>query len=801
MIQDLRHAFRMLLKNPGFMLIAMLTLATGIGANSAIFSVVNGVLLRPLPYPEPDRIVRLWEQTTVGSRAAVSNPNFLDWRTRSTSFDALAAYAGGRDTVLGGREPVFADVCLVSDGFFRVFGIEPAVGRGFVTEELRVGGVPAVVVSFAFWEQVLGSQRDLTSLRLQVADFPVRVAGVMPPGFAYPADADVWAPKELIEDGSTRTGHNLAVVGRIRAGVALAQADAEMDAIAAQLQTEHAGANDARSITLLPLHESLVGGSRRLLVLLLAAVGFVLLIACVNIASTLLARGEERRKELAIRAALGASRGRLVRQLLAESLLLSLGGAIGGLLISAWLVRALLALNPTAVPMPEAIGVDRWVMAFTVLLAAVTPLVFGLVPALQISRTHLRDALAEGGRASTSPFRRSVRSTLIAAEVALALLLLIGSALLIRSFWNLVTVDAGFDGSGILTAELSLPGGRYPDERRSSAFYRDLLPSLRALPGVRAAGAITSFPLSGSDSGGGFYFEGAASPRQDGRFAGYRVVTGDYFAAMGIPLLSGRPIRDSDTAAGEIVAVVNQDFVARYLNGAQPLGKRFRFFGMDSLDEPFMTIVGVVGDVKHASLAGESSPEVYVSHLQRPRRTRGSMTIAIRPIEASLSLSLAPAVRQAIRATDPDVPVEFSTFAQRLGRSVADRRFTMMVLASFAGVAVLLAAIGIYGILAYSVAQRTQEIGIRMALGAAPWSVVGLMLQGALGAVSVGLAIGLAGAALVTRVLSAFLFGVRPVDPVAFSAAAALLAVIALVAAYVPARRATRIDPLTALRV
>jgi putative ABC transport system permease protein len=796
----MNHSLRTFLKDPAFTLIAVITLAIGIGANTAIFTVVNGVLLRPLPYPDADRIVALWEQTEIAPRVAVSVPNFLDWRESATTFEALAAYQGGRETVVGGKEPVFADLYLVTNGYFRVFGIDPAIGRTFAAEEMKPGGTPAAVVSRAFWENTLGRQADLTAINLNVAGFPVRVVGVMPPGFAFPADADVWVPQELLPEDSGRTGHNLAVVGRVRPGVTVAQADAEMDAIATRLMSEHAGDNDARSVTVRTLHDAMTGDSRQLLEILLASVGLVLLIACVNVASTLLARGEERRKELAIRSALGASRSRLVRQLLIENVLLASAGAIAGLLLAAWLVRVLLALNPAVLPRPDAIGIDVRVMLFTLVLALVTPLVFGLVPSLQISRTELRDVIDEGGRGSASPFRGRIRSALITAEVAVALLLLVGSALLIKSFWNVINVDTGFNASGVITAEMVLPGNKYPDETRTAGFYQRALPAVRALPGVAAAGAINAFPLTGSDMGGGFYFENDADPRASTRAAGYRVVTDGYFAAMGVPLIKGRGIGDSDVAGKDIVAVVNQDFVNQYLPNEDPLGKQFRYFGMDSMNDPLMTIVGVVGNVRHRSLVRKSAPEVYVSYLQRPSRTRGTMTIAVRPASAALAAGIPGTLRQTIHTLELDAPVELSTFEQRLGSSVADRRFTMLVLGAFAGISLLLAAIGIYGILAYSVAQRTQEIGIRMALGAAPGSVIGLVLRGALTSVVVGILLGVAGAFGATRVLSRFLFGVEPVDGASFGAAILLLALVAWVAGYIPARRATRVDPLIALR-
>jgi predicted permease len=589
---ELRHALRMLAKRPAFTLVAVLTLAVGIGANTAIFSVVNGVLLRPLPYPEPDRIVRLYEQTSRFPRVSVSYPNFCDWHDRLTTFRAVAGYEGGSTTVLGGAEPVFADVYAVTKDFFGVFGITPAMGRTFTADEMQPGGTPAIVVSHAFWERTLHSTPDLSALHLRVEGISARVVGVMPAGFVYPARADVWFPMELTPDESGRTGHNLEVVARLKDPKD--RAVAQLAVVAAQLQSEHAGDNDAQAITMVPLQEALTGGSRNTLFLLLGAVGLVLLIACANVASTMFARGEERRVELAIRAALGAGRGRLLRQLLVESLVLAGFGAASGLLLAGWLVRAFLALTSTPIPRREAIGMDGSVFAFTLGLALLTPLLFGILPALQASRPDLRGTIAEGGRGSLSTVRARTRSVLVALEVAVALVLLVGSALLIRSFWNVLSVDTGFDGRGVITMETSVPGTKYPDGDRTAGFYRQLIERVGAVPGVETAGAINAFPLTASDIGGGFYFEGDPNPKHNVRSAGYRVVTPDYFTTLRIPLLKGRLLNEGDRPGNEIAVVVNQDFVRRYSADADPIGRRFKFFGMDSMNDPMMTIVGVI---------------------------------------------------------------------------------------------------------------------------------------------------------------------------------------------------------------
>jgi putative ABC transport system permease protein len=794
MIQDLRHAIRMLVKNPTFTALAVLTLAIGIGANAAIFSIVNGVLLRALPYPEPDRIARLWEHTEASPRVSVSWPNFLDWREQSRSFEALAAYAGGQEAVLGGREAVFADVFVVTQDFFAVFGVVPALGRAFAPEEARPGGVPAVVVAHSFWEQTLGAPMDLSALTLAIEGISWRVVGVMPPGFAYPSGAEVWLPKEVLPDTSGRTGHNLAVVARLARGVSIAAAEAEMDGIAARLQLAYPGDNDARGVTVMRLHDALVDGSRQALVTLLGAVGLVLLIACVNVANAQLARGEERRKELAIRAALGARRSRLVRQLVTENIILALAGAAGGLLLAAWLIRALRALSPSGVPAGAPIGLDGQVLLFVLALSLLTPLIFGLFPSFQVSRTELREAIAEGGRCVASVPRRRTQATLIAAEISLALVLLVSATLLMRSFSRIVAVDPGFDASSVVTATISLPALNYPDPARTADFNAALLRQIRSIPGVRSAGAVNQMPLGGRDFGGGLQVEG----RGEGAYAGYRVATAGFIEAMGIPLLQGRALTEDDRAGRDPVAVVSRSFAEQYLAGRDPIGARFKYAGMDPVN-PWFTVVGVVADVRYRSLESAPGPQVYVASLQQPYRTR-HITIAIRAERTDLQDATAAAAYRIIRDLDRDIPVEFSTVDRLVGASLADRRFLLIVLAAFAAVAMLLAAVGVYGLLSYSVATRTQEIGIRMALGAGPGSVVGLMLRAALRSVAAGMVLGTAGAVFAARALRSFLFGVEPLDPVGFTAAVLLLGAVACLAGYLPARRATRADPLLALR-
>jgi predicted permease len=798
---DVGHALRVLARRPAFSLVAVLTLAAGIGASTAIFSVVNGTLLRPLPFPDAHRIVRLSEQTKSGARINVSHPNFLDWRARARSFEALAEYGGGTETVLGGREAVFADAYAVSDGFFRVFGMTPAIGRTFVAEEMREGGVPAVVAGHRFWQSTLGGQRDLSRLRVIVGGIAARVVGVMPEGIEYPAGADLWIAKELMPDTSGRTAHNYEVAGRLNRGVTLAQAAAEMNAIAAQLKREYGSGENAEAVATATLRDALTSGSKDTLLLLLGSVGLVLLIACANVATAMLATGEERRAELALRAALGAARWRLARQLLVESFAIAAAAAAVGLLMAGWLVRALLSIDAAGLPRGAGVAIDVRVLIFAVALAMLTPLLFGLVPSLRASRADLRGALADGGRAGAAPARSRVRALLVGSEVAVALVLLVAAGLLIRSFVNVMSVDPGFDPGGAITASTSVPRTKYPDAERSARFYSELMDRLRRLAGVAAAGAVTQAPLTGRDHGGGLVIEGIAPPPDpdDRPSAGYRIATPGYLEAAGLRLVQGRTLADGDRPGAAPAAVVNQAFVRQYLGRTNPIGVRFRFNGMDAVN-PTFTIVGVVGDVHHRSLVRAVAPEVFVSVYQQPFRARNTMFVVVRPANPSQQAMVAAAVRDAVRALDPDVPMELSSLEAFIRASVASRRFLLTVLGAFAAIALLLAATGIYSVLSQSVAQRTQEIGIRMALGADARRVVALMLSGAMRPVAAGILAGALAALAGAGVLQSFLFGVGPLDPIAFAAAAALLAAVALLAAYVPARRATRVDPLGALR-
>jgi putative ABC transport system permease protein len=807
MITELRHAFRALFRRPAFTVVAIATLVLGIGANSAIFSIIDGVLLRPLPYHEPARLVTLNERNSRGGSSRVSHPNFIDWRQRATSVEAMAAYACDTATVLGGREPRFAKVCAVSEDFFRVFGVPAIDGRTFTAEETRRHAEAAVVVSERFWRAWLAADRDLPSLSLALAGHSAHVVGVMPETFTFPGGIDVWIPAELDPDEGGRTSHNWSVVARLKRDVGLAAAAAEMQAIGLQLKRQYGNDENAIGVITTPLQDALVPPpSRNALFLLLGTVGLVLLIACANVAATLLARGEERRTEMAVRAALGAGRGRLVRQLLVESSLLGVLGGAGGLLLAAWLVRILRSLDGLALPRHETVGLDGAVLAFTLVLSLLTPLVFGLLPSLQASRADLREALAEGGRGA-APARPWVRTALVVGEVATALVLLVGSALLVRSFVRVTSVDPGFDPAGVVTADMAVPLTSYAEPAHAAQFYTSLVERVRAIPGVAAAGAATDLPLGKFDPDGALVFEGhpdegAVADRHYDGFkysAGYKVVTPGYFEALHMHLRQGRLLQDGDAPGQPAVAVVSDMFVRQFLPHANPIGVRFKYAGMDPVN-PVMTIVGVVDDVHFESLTRPPAPQVYVPMLQAPYRARYTVSVVARAADEDREGQVASALRDSVRRDDPDVPVEISSLAAAVSESVADRRLLLSLVAAFAALALVLAATGIYSILSQAVVQRTAEIGIRMALGADSARVVRLMLRYALTSVATGASIGVAAAVASMRVLQSFLFEVRPLDPVAFAAALAVLAAVALLAAYIPARRATRVDPLRALR-
>jgi len=789
--RDVRVSWRSLRRDPVFAIVALVTLAVGIGATTAIFTVVNAVLLRPLPYPAPDRMVAIWQVTRASDRASVSIPNFRDWQADARTFAAMATFRGGPTTVLGGAEPTRADAYIVSGDFFRVLGATPVVGRTFLPDDSRPGSAPVAVVSAGFWRRMLGGG-DLAGRRVELGGRVFDVIGVMADDGVFPERADVWIPRELYDGDEGRDGLNERVIARLGPGSTVSRAQLEMSTIAARLRRDHPQDNPAFDVRVVDLQRDLVGDVRDYLRMLLGAVMFVLLVAAVNLASASLARGTARGREMAIRLALGSGRRRLVRQLLTESTMLAIVGGVMGVGAAAWLVRVLVRLAPVSIPRPASIGLDSTVLGFAIAVSVLTGLLIGLLPALLSSDVSPALALG-GGRGTVGDAKTALRRVLIGAEVALALMLLAGAGVLLRSFGRLVGERPGFDAHGVLVADLALPSSRYADGASRQAFYDGLLDRVRALPGVDIAAATNTPPLSFGPNGG---MAAEDRPGETGQ-AHYRVVSPNYFRALGIPLISGRSFSAADDSTAPHVTVVNEALAREMWPGGSAMGKRIRFRGMDQHNETWLTVIGVVRDAKQIALDAPPVPEVYVSYRQRPERA-GAMSVVARTRVAPQSL--AGAVRAAVREQGREVPVTTGTMEERVARSVADRRFVMLMLTSFGVVALMLAAVGIYGVLSYAVARRTKEIGVRVALGAQPTSVLRMIVGDSMRPVAWGALLGIAGALAVSRVLRGLVYGVAVTDPVSFGAATATLAVVALVASWIPARRASRVDPIVALR-
>ncbi|MGH9832721.1 MAG: ABC transporter permease, partial [Blastocatellia bacterium] len=633
--QDIRYGVRLLGKNPGFTLIAVATLALGIGANAAIFSVVNGVLLRSLPYREPDRIVMLWEAGDRIRNNFVSHLNFSDWRAQSQSFEAVSAYSGrfgGPSTIIGGSEPVRAHAVVVYRDFFNALAVTPVAGRAFSPEESNYGTTPVVVVSHGFWQRNLNADPNLADKKLTIGDRSYSVIGVMPPGFSFPAETDLWLSKEQLDnDTSSRSSHNYIGVARLKPGVTLEQAQAEMTTIARRIAERFPDDSNHNDVTVVSLKDQLTGAIRPALLTLMVAVGFVLLIACANVANLMLARAVGRQREIAIRAALGAGRWRVVRQLLTESLLLAFVGGAAGLLVAYWLISALLALGPATIPRLSEVGIDGRTLAFTLGVSLLTSLLFGLAPALRVSKPNLNEMLKDGGRTAGAG-SGLLRSALVVAEVALTLVLLIGAGLLMRSLWRVLSVNPGFNPEGALTMQMSLPQSEYKEAGRRIAFYRQLFERVRSLPGVESVGMINNLPMGGVDINGAFGIAG--KPLDQGGYASFRVVSPDYFRALDISLVKGRYFTEQDSESSEPVAIISRRVADTFFANEDPLGKRVLSVNdassRDEFDrtERWPKIVGVVGDVKHFGLESRNSADLYVCYAQRPRRI-GDMTIAV----------------------------------------------------------------------------------------------------------------------------------------------------------------------------
>jgi putative ABC transport system permease protein len=798
-LHDIRYNLRVLIKNPGFAAIAVITLALGIGANSAIFSVVNAVLLRPLPFADPERLVQVWEyRPRQGLNTQnVSSAEFTAWHDQNQVFEEVAAIDVAEYNLTGGDEPERVGGARVSASYFPLLGIKALLGRTFLREEDQPDHDDVVVLSHGLWQRRFGSDPNIVNTSLTLNGKVCTIVGVMPSGFKLPQNADLARPIAFSSEEQTKPGdHYLEVIARLKPGITIKQAGTEMSAIANRLEQTFPTTNLGHGVVLVPLHEQIVGEIRPALLILFGSVGFVLLIACANVANLLLARASGRRKELAIRAALGAGRLRIVRQLLTESMLLAVVGGVLGLLTATWGVDLLVGLSPNSIPRASEISLDARVLVFTFLVTLITGLLFGLLPAWQTSRLELTEALKEGDRGSTEGFRSNrARSLLIVSEFALTLVLLIGAGLLIKSFQRLSDVNPGFEPANLLTLELSLPASRYTDGNKVADFYEQVLPRIESLPGVQSVGVVTVLPLSGNDNSSFVTIEGHPPlPPGEALRAGYRVISPNYFSAMGIPLKRGRLLTPADNRDAARVVLINEAMAQRFFQpGEDPIGKRIRTGGGDS---PWLSVAGIVADVKHNGLDRDARPEIYASYLQSPKR---SMTLVVR--SQTDPLKLVGPVRDQVRLVDKDQPIgNIRSMEQLLAESVAPRRFSMLLLSIFAVVAMLLAAVGIYGVMNYSVARRTHEIGIRMALGARSMDVLRLIVGQGMMLAAVGLGIGLLAGVVVTRLMSSLLFEVSTIDPAIFLAASVLLAGAALLASYIPARRASRVDPMIAMR-
>jgi putative ABC transport system permease protein len=803
MRHDLTYAVRGLLRRPVFTSVAILTLALGIGANAAIFSVVSAVLLRPLPYPDPDRLMMLW---TYNPRQGFDKdvgtyPNFDDWRKQNTSFERLAAYTAGSYTLTGAGDPAQIYGAIVTPGFFEALGIAPASGRAFDERETTAAGDRVVILSHGIWQRRFGGDAAIVGRSVTLNGVSHEVVGVMPEKFAYPEDTELWtalAPSErFARMMQSRGAFWLRVIGRLRAGVTRASAQSEMDGIAARLERQYP-ANEGLGVRLVPMHEEIVGDVKRPLLILLGAVGFVLLIACANVANLLLTRAASRQKELAIRGALGAGRGRLVRQLLTESVLLGAVGGAAGLLLAAWSVDLLHTLAPSNVPRLALVAIDPRVLAYTACASLFTGLVFGLAPAFQ-GTAGAGEALKEGGRAGAEGARgRRLRSALAVVEIATALVLLIGAGLLVRSFIALGRVRLGFEPRQILALQIELPRAKYSQGPQVNAFYEQLISRVAALPGVETAASSSSLLLPSLPNSAGLMVEGRPPATGSGRNipVPFDSVTPTFFEALRIPLVKGRLFNKNDVPGGLPVALVNQAFVRRFFPSEDPIGRRVAFGRAPDADTTWMTIVGVVGDTRRGGLDRPPWAELYYPHAQAPDRR---MYVIART--SGDPMSLARAAQAEVWAVDRDQPVSsVRTLETLLARAQANRRFTTLLLGIFAAVALILAAIGVYGVIAYSTQQRTQEIGIRVALGATERHVIRMVIVEGLKIGICGMAIGVAAAFVLTRLMSGLLFEVGERDPLTFVSLPVLLMTLAVAASWIPARRAVRIDPIVALR-
>jgi predicted permease len=812
-IADFKYALRSLGKTPAFTAIAIATLALGIGASTAIFSVLDAVLLRPLPYPQQERIVALRELDEKGRGMAFAEPNFDDLRARTRSFAALAKYSEGTEAIAGGSEPVRTNISAVSEDFFRVLGVTPFAGRFFSTAS-GVEGNEVAVVSYGFWKRLLAGRTNLEGATLRFASRSFAVVGVLPPDIGFPPDIDVWFPSTIYPPNLSRTGHNWRAMGRLRDGVSPEQARAEIATIGQQLKREHGPNTDAVSIGMTPLRERMVKDIRGVLWALCGAVGLLLVIACSNVANLLLVRAAARRKEVALRAALGASRWRLARQFLVETVLLTLCAGALGVLLAFWGVDLVVGFYRGNLPRVGQIGINFSVLVFSLVVSLAVGLVLGFVPALNVSQRQLQGALQDAGRGTSSGRSTSrVRNFLIVAQVALTLMLLVGAGLLGRSFLRLLEVSPGFQPESAVAMTISQPRPEEPaDLRRLAQLYQQLLERLGGLPGVIAVGGIDSLPMSGDGAGGTFILEEGGKAAKTGdelneQFAAlrgtkrlweaeFRVASGGYFGAMEIPLVRGRIFQESDGEDSPHVALINQTLARLTWPNEDPIGRQLQFGGMDG-DLRLLHVIGVVGDVRDDGLDVEPRPIVYVNYFQRPRyASQFSIVLRGRGDPATLIA----AMRREARALNPEMPTDFQTLEQLVSASLDKRRFGMTMFGLFSGAALALAMVGLYGIMSYITSERTKEIGIRMALGAQRLDMLQMILRQSFTLVLTGVAVGIFASLGLTRLLATMLYGVQATDVVTYTGVVGLLVLAAALASYIPARRAMKVDPMVALR-
>jgi putative ABC transport system permease protein len=794
---DARHGLRMAAKNPAFATIVIVTLGVGIGATTSVFSIVDAVLLNPLPFPRADRIVTLWQRDrgATADRSAVAPANFVDWRDRSTAFTAIAAIEPSGLELVADGEPQSLRIWRVSQGFFEILGVEPLLGRTFTAEEHQAGASGAIVLSHGFWQQRFGGDPGLVGKALTLSGRPFTVVGIMPPQFDFPPGRDLWAPRPLTEqDRQNRGNAYLNVIAGLKPEVTMAAVGAELQVITDQLSREYPATNQNVAVAIVPLRDQLVGHVRPYLMLLTGAVVFVLLITCVNVANILLARGAARTPELAVRAALGAKRGRLFSQLLVENLVLALLGGGLGVVAARWGLKALIALAPGDIPRLQEAGINAPVLAFAMAVSCMTALLFGVLPARQFSKVEAEAALREGPRGGGLAVADRTRRLLVIGEVALALTLLTGASLLLRSFVNLLRVDPGFSTENVVTLPVFV-WGHYPTEPQRARFFLETLERIEALPGVTAAGAASAIPLSEvlAETRTRLTIEGRSTQADARPTIGLNVATAGYFRTMDIAVVGGRVFGPRDIAGTTPVAVINETMARRFWPDESPLGKRIRI-----TDGPEIAweIIGIVGDTKEAGLDADPSPTVFLPHQQAPI---GSMTYVVRT--AGDPVHTVSAVKAAVWTVNKRLPFRpTTTLRQLVATSIAPRQFILVLMGAFGAIGLFLAAVGLFGTVSYLVARRTQEIGLRIALGAAPRSVVRALVGEGIWLASLGVAAGAIGAFGLTQLLSGLLFDVRPTDPLAFAGSIAVVLMVAGLASYLPARRAATLSPMRALR-